>query len=190
MPQYWHAIRYVTARVAELEHTTYEAGVEAFFPLRWERVQVDKHRYWQVTPWLGVYAFVRLDHELGIPQRLDDQMAVVLKLRGINDFLMNSDGVPYRSSNAEINQLREDCLRFRRDQDLPPSRRSLGPVIAAGTPVRIVRGPFEGQCGQYFRALGHGKATICIPLFGQETAVDMAAVDFVVLSTAARGKAA
>lgn len=176
----WHAIRYTTARVAELEHTTFEAGVDAFFPLRWERVQVGKHRYWQVTPWLGIYAFVRLDHEPGNPQVLDDQMAAVKGLRGIIDFLVDRSGVPYRSSDAEIALLRDDTLRFRRDQDLPPSRRFLGPMIPSDTPVRIVKGPFEGCLGHYFKALGHGKATVCIPLFGQETAVDIADTDFVV----------
>lgn len=180
MPMIWHAIRYTTARVAELEHTTFEAGVEAFFPLRWERVSVGKHRYWQVTPWLGVYAFVCLDHDAANPQVLDDQMSAVLGLRGINGFLMNPNGVPYRSSDAEIGRLREDCLRFRRDQDLPPSRRFLGPLIPSDTPVRIVKGPFEGLRGKYFRALGHGKAAVCIQLFGQETAVDLADTDFVV----------
>jgi transcription antitermination factor NusG len=186
----WHAVQFQASRLSELDHRFFEERIEAFFPLRWERVQVGKCRYWRITPWLGSYAFVRLEHDAGDPAALDEQMAAVLNIHGILAILMDANGKPYRSSDAEIDRLRDDTKRFRREQDRPPSRRFLGPVIPSDTPVRIVRGAFAGCTGHYFKALGWGRSTICIPLLGQETAVDLPDTDFVVDTTAVKERAA
>lgn len=175
----WHAVQYSTGRVAELEHRLFVDGVEFFAPLRWNRVKVGQKKYWQAEPWLGTYAFVRLDHGNG-DTYLKEQMSLVLNTRGITDILMDELQVPYRVSDRDIYSLKSAVLEYRRDQDLPPSRRRLSDTPDADTPVRIVRGSFEGCTGRYCWPEGHGYAAIRISMFGRETVIKMADCDFVI----------
>lgn len=175
----WHGVQYTTGRVAELEHRLFLDGVEFFAPLRWERVKIGNKRYWQTSPWFGGYAFVRLDHSAG-DVSLNEQMALVLQTRGITGILMDEQQTPYRVPDRDIHRLQEAVLEFRRDQDLPPSRRRLSGVPETDTPVKILRGNFEGMTGKYCWPEGHGYAAIRIPLFGRETVVKLADCEFVV----------
>lgn len=174
----WYLIEAHAGMMLVAQAEIISRGVEFLRPMTWRRGRVvfaeqngsippisakNSHVMPVPSPRLpGNYAFVRLPTELGDPDTLAEQAAIVKGLRGVREVFKNAKGMYARVPQWEIDALKKADA----DEELEAGKakpRVMAPKFEAGTLVRVVRGEmFEGMVGEFLYAV-RGQAAIALP---------------------------